>query len=284
MKKWLYIALALIACTSCQLADTAAELLKGEVVARVGKHKLHRSELDRFIPSGVSPEDSSALAQRYINGWAEDLILLDMAEEQLSASEKDVSKELEDYRRALLKYRYQELYINQRLDTLVTEEEVEDYYKDNKDKFRLDRPLLKARYMIIPADSKSLKTLKKKMSSDDDADLLSVDSLALTATIKYVDASDTWTDALTLAKDLGTDYRSLIGSIKESFAQVSDDSGNLHIAYIAEMVAEGKPAPLEYCTDRIRDIILSSRKHSLESTLESELLEDAIRNEKFVIY
>lgn len=288
MKRILVIASLCALALSCKMAgslqDTAGELFRGEVVARVGSHKLYRSQLSSYIPSGVSAEDSLGLARQFINAWAEDLLLLEMADQQLTKEEKDVSRELEEYRRTLLKYRYQQLYINQRLDTLVTEEEVANYYKANPDRYRLDRPLVKARYMVIPADSRSLKKLKDMMGSDDDAVLQEADSLASTAAIKYVDASDTWMDILTLAQELGTEYKALVSGLKNNYAQVKDDAGNLHIAYIAEMIAEGKPAPEEYCEDRIRDLILSERKHRLESGLEQDLLEDARRNNKFVIY
>ena len=131
MKKVIYILLLSLVAVSCkvtrQFQDAAAELFRGEVVAKVGNHKLYRSQLQSYIPAGVSPEDSASLARQWINAWAEDLLLLDMAEEQLSGKDKDVSKELEEYRRTLLKYRYEQLYINQRLDTLITDEEVEQY-------------------------------------------------------------------------------------------------------------------------------------------------------------
>jgi hypothetical protein len=122
--------MALVA-VSCQMAhrvsDSAAELLGDGVVARVGEHKLLRSELSAYIPAGVSPEDSLALAQQYINAWAEELLFLDIAESQLPKEELDVSRELEEYRRSLLKYRYEEQYINERLDTVISDDEVRKY-------------------------------------------------------------------------------------------------------------------------------------------------------------
>lgn len=288
MKKWLFIGLASLALLSCKmvdrLGDTATELFKGEVVARVGEHRLHRSQLESYIPAGVSSEDSVGLAQQYIRAWAEDLLLLDMADEQLSKEEKDVSEELESYRRALLKYRYEQLYINQRLDTLVTDEEVQAYYKANPEKFILDRPVVKARYIIIPADSHSLKEIRTLMSSDEDSDVLEAENLAYTAAIKYGDSSDTWMDAITLAQELGTDYQSLLASIKNRFAELPDNAGNLRIAYIVDIVQQGKTAPEEFCAERIRDIILNTRKHALTTSLEQDLLEDARRNNGFVIY
>ena len=288
MKKVIYILLLSLVAVSCkvtrQFQDAAAELFRGEVVAKVGNHKLYRSQLQSYIPAGVSPEDSASLARQWINAWAEDLLLLDMAEEQLSGKDKDVSKELEEYRRTLLKYRYEQLYINQRLDTLITDEEVEQYYQANMERFRLERPLLKARYMIISAEARSVNTLKQKMSSDDETEVMEADSLGAYAAIKYADAAETWMDAIILAQELGTDYLSLVASIKNHFAEIKDDNGILHVAYLVDMTPAGKPAPMEYVTERIRDIILSSRKHKLETELERDLLEDASRNQKFVIY
>ena len=286
MKKGLL--LLVLAVSSCQavhrVSDTAAVLFGDEVVARVGDHKLFRSELAGYIPAGASSEDSLALAQQYIHSWAEELLFLDMAEAQLSKEEKNVGKELEEYRRTLLKYRYEERYINERLDTLITDAEVRNYYEAHADRFTLDRPVLKARYMVIPADSRSFRTIKELMGSDDAMDAIAADSLAFTAALRYVDSSDSWLDALLLARELGTDEESMMKSLKNKFIEFKGDDGNIRVAYVVDLVRKGEPAPLEYCADRIRDIILSARKHELVSGLERELLIDAQNKDKFVIY
>ena len=287
MKKCLVL-IALVAAVGCQMvhrvSDSAAELFGDAVVARVGEHRLMRSELAAYIPAGVSSEDSLALAQSYIKSWAEELIFLDMAEKHLSAEEKDVTKDLEDYRRTLLKFRYEERYINDRLDTLISDEEVRNYYRAHMDKFLVDRPLLKVRYMIIPADSRSLKTIKELMSSDDAMDAIAADSLAFTAALRYVDSSDAWMDAIILARELGTDEVSMMSALRNRTIEFKGDDGLLRVAYIVDMVQKGSPAPLDYCEERIKDVLLSARKHELVGGLERELLNDALAKGKFVIY
>ena len=287
MKKCLVL-IALMAAVGCQMvhrvSDTAAELFGDAVVARVGEHRLMRSELAAYIPAGVSSEDSLALAQSYIKSWAEELIFLDMAEKHLSAEEKDVTKDLEDYRRTLLKYRYEERYINDRLDTLISDEAVRNYYREHMDKFLVDRPLLKVRYMVIPADSRSLKTITELMSSDDAMDAIAADSLAFTAALRYVDSSDTWMDAILLARDLGTDEVSMMSALRNRTIEFKGDDGLLRVAYVVDMVQKGSPAPLDYCEERIKDILLSARKHELVGGLERDLLNDALAKGKFVIY
>ena len=287
MKKCLVL-IALAAVSACQMvhrvSDTAAELFGDAVVARVGEHRLMRSELAAYIPAGVSSEDSLALAQSYIKSWAEELIFLDMAEKHLSAEEKDVTKDLEDYRRTLLKYRYEERYINDRLDTLISDEEVRNYYRAHMDKFLVERPLLKVRYMIIPADSRSIKTIKELMSSDDAMDAIAADSLAFTAALRYVDSSDAWMDAILLARDLGTDEVSMMSALRNRTIEFKGDDGLLRVAYVVDMVQKGSPAPLDYCEERIKDVLLSARKHELVGGLERDLLNDALAKGKFVIY
>ena len=286
MKKCaLLIALLAVSCQMVhRMTDSAAELFGDGVVARVGKHQLMRSELAEYIPAGVSSEDSLALAQQYIKAWAEELLFLDVAESRLSKEEKDVSKELEEYRRTLLKYRYEERYINERLDTLISDEEVRTYYQEHPDKFLVERPLLKTRYMIIPADSRSLRKIKELMGSNDAMDAIAADSLAFTAALKYVDSSDSWMDAILLARELGTDEVSMMQALNGRFIELKGDDGNLRVAYVVDIVRKGNPAPLDYCAERIEDIILSTRKHELAGSLERDLLKDALGKGKLVIY
>ena len=60
--------------------------------------------------------------------------------------------------------------------------------------------------------------------------------------------------------------------------ETEDEAGNKHVIFVAEYVPEGKTAPLEYCQERIREILLSARKHDLEEGLEKSLMEDALRS------
>lgn len=256
----------------------------GEVVAKFGDHKLYLSDLEKVIPPGTSPEDSLNLANLYINSWATDMAFLAIAEQKLTKEEKDVTKELEDYRRSLLRYRFEQRYISERLDTAVSDKEISEYYNSHLENFKLERPVLKARFMRISEDSPSLQKIKKLMSSDDVDDVVAADSIAFNSAQKYVDYSDVWMDAVALAGEFGVDYVTMLSKKNGKFIEIPDGIGNLGVAYIADMVKAGETAPEKYCEDRIRDIIISSRKHKLLTTLEQDLIEDAKAKENFEIY
>ena len=65
--------IVLLAMTSCETVTSfVRELRYGQVVAKVGSHRLYASELASYIPDSASPEDSTRLALQYINTWASD--------------------------------------------------------------------------------------------------------------------------------------------------------------------------------------------------------------------
>ena len=256
----------------------------GEVVARLGNHKLYRSELDEVIPKGTSPEDSVNLANLYINSWVKDNAFLDIAQQRLSKEEKDVSKELEAYRQSLLRYRYEQRYINERLDTTVTQKQIEEYYDSHKESFKLERPILKARFMNIQKESPNLQKIKRLMSSDNVEDVVAADSIAFNSTQRYHDYSSEWIDAVKLAAEFGVDYVQMLSQRNGRFIEIPDGENNVSVAFIVDYMKVGEIAPVDYCEDRIRDIIISGRKHELLAGLERDLIEDAKVKENFEIY
>ena len=276
------IGVVLPALVSCRAISSL--LSDDEAVAEVGTAKLYRSELNALIPKGMNPDDSVLLAKRYINTWALDQVFLTIAEQQLSKSEKDVSKELEDYRKSLLKYRYEQLYVNERLDTSVSEDRIEAYFEANPNKFELQRPVVKARYLRIASDSPALPKLRKKMSSDDVQDLVDADSLAYSSALKFTTWGDRWIDVAVLAGEFGTDHVSLTSSIKSGWVEMQDSTGVMNLAYISEIIRAGRTAPMEYCVPQIKDMIISARKQALITGLEQDLLKDAREKGQFVIF
>ena len=277
--------IVLLAMTSCETVTSfVRELRYGQVVAKVGSHRLYASELASYIPDSASPEDSTRLALQYINTWASDQLFTDVAERELSKSEKNVDSELEDYRHSLLKYRYEQKYVNQRLDTAVTKAQIEKYYDDHAENFKLSLPIAKAVYMNISADSPNLEIIKKKMRSDKPEARIEADSIAFSSAFRYTDFGDRWVDLVKLSREVGTDYGTLLSQVRDGYAELPDGNGNLNIVYFFSLMRAGQTGPVDYFEEQIRDIILRTRKQALLSRLERDLIENARNQENFVIY
>lgn len=255
-----------------------------EVVASLSGRKLYRSDIEAVVPAGITPADSVSQAQQYIRSWAMDLLYSDVAAAQLSKTEQDVSTELEDYRRALLKYRYEQRYINERLDTCVTDDQMEEYFSSHQDLFRLEAPIVKARFLDIMKEAPDLELLRTLMASSDEEDVAAADSIAYLSALRYEDYSSDWMDMTALARYFGTDYGTLLSGMSKGYIDYDDGRGDIKIAYICDIVGTGRVAPYDYCQPRIRDIIIGARKRALLSDLERDLLEDAIEKENLIIY
>ena len=220
MRKTLSLLLAALSVlSSCTVISSVVH--DDEVVARVGKDKLYRSELQRFIPPSASPQDSAALAARYIDSWATDRLYVKVAEEQLSKSEIDVSAELEAYRLSLVKYRYEQRYISDRLDTLVTDAQISEYYMSHQDDFVLQRPVLKVRFVDVMKDSPNKDHVLKMISSDEFDEFHRTDSITVSSALRYFDNSDVWMDARDLAAEFGVDYPQMLSAMKDNMIKIA---------------------------------------------------------------
>jgi len=253
-------------------------------VAKVGSHKLYDTELNAYIPDSASPEDSVKLALQYINSWATDMMFNDLADKELSKSEKNVDKELEAYRQSLLKFRYEQKFINQRLDTAVTESQIENYYESHIENFKLQLPIAKAQFLYISSDSPNLGIIMKKMTSSKPEDRIEADSMAVSSALRYTAFGGKWIDLVKLSREFGVDYGTVLSSMKDGVVEIPDGNGNVNIAYISSMMKAGTTGPVEYYREMIKDIILSTRKQALLSSLERDLLENARSQENFVVY
>ena len=143
--------------------------------------------------------------------------------------------------------------------------------------------MVKARFISIAEDSPVLKTIKKKMSSEDAADILEADSLAFSSAYRFATWNNAWIDASTLAREFGQESASVLSSVKAGWVERTDTSGISNMAYVSEIIPKGEMSPIEYSTPFIKDMIISARKQSLVISLERDLLEDARVNGQFVI-
>ena len=267
---------------SCDVASSLVH--DDQPVAKVGREKLYRSEVKSMIPDMISPEDSAGIAEKYIRLWAMDRLYMKVAEEQLSKSEIDVSDELESYRRSLVRYRYEQRYLNDRLDTLITDAQIREYYLANQEDFELSRPLLKLRFVDVMKDSPDKDEILRLMSSDEYDELELADSLAGKSALRYFDNSDSWMDAGELSRYFGVTVEEMLDAMDEDMIVIEPEGrGDILAAYVCDMINSGT-APLEYCSPAIRDIILSNRKHELMASLERDLLEGALDSKQLVIY
>jgi hypothetical protein len=128
-----------------------------------------------------------------------------------------------------------------------------------------------------------VKTIKKKMSSSRVSDLIEADSLAYSSAYKFTTWEENWVDAAVFAREFGLEASSVLASLRLGWVERTDTTGVLSVGYVTEIIPAGRKAPQEYCSQIIKDMIISARKHELIKNLEQDLLNEARKNGKFEI-
>lgn len=247
-----------------------------EVVASVGQSVLRKSEVAEMISGGLSPEDSAGMAESIIRRWRLQHLMLRKAERELPSREKNLTRELEDYRRSLLVYRYEQMYVAERLDTSVSDMEVEDYYDANKEFFLASVPLLRGFFLKMSSDSPNLLQMKYKLKSLSEDDSEEMISLSMKVSYGYLNFYDTWISAYDLIGDFHVTMEVFERMIMQSSFLEAESDGTTVFLRVWDRIPSGEVMPLEYCSSTVRERILNRRKKDLLDNLERDLLRESV--------
>ena len=281
MNKFVCIITAALLVCSCTLYES---ITKGEKVAQIGRAALYKTDLEKIIPKGIAPKDSAALVRQYIDSWAIKQLMLQKAEEQLPKGDKDVAQLLEDYRVQLLVFRYENKFVEERLDTIVRQSEREEYYKAHQGSFVGRNGVFKGRLVKMQNSSPNLQVMRKLAKGRDAEVLEELEELAYNSAYKYSNYNNNWVDLGIVAKEVGIPVAELqqVLQKQKDVAEVKD-SVYTNILQVLDYVRPGEITPFEYNSEKIKEIIISRRKQELLLNLQRDILNDALNNDKLKI-
>ena len=254
-------------------------------LARVNDALLYKEAIDFSFIEGRTEADSILFVQNIINDWATTQLLIDGAILNLSESTQvDFEELVQQYKSDLYTSAYVEALVSQNIDTLVSDSELQKVYVANKQLFVLKEDLLKLRYININASISNLKEIKKRFKRFNSEDEIRLDSISIQFNSFYLKDS-IWIKSeqvVSKIKPLQLGFNKVLLK-KPNFIQLKDSLG-LYLMQISEVLERGKPAPIEYVSPTLKQIVINNRKLKLIKKLKSDIVDDAIKNKKFEIY
>jgi hypothetical protein len=253
-------------------------------VARVHDKYLYTEDISRMIGQGTSKEDSALLANNYIQNWIKQQVILHKAETNLDDEKKDVEQKLEEYRNSLITYIYETELIRQRLDTVVTDQEIEKYYAENQPNFELKDNIIKVLYLKVKRDAPKVKKVKDWYKSSNSKDRLQLEQYCYQFASDFHLDDETWLlfDELLKKVPIKTyDKESFLRNNK--FIEI-EDSTDLYLINIKEMKIRESLSPLSFVKDDIKVLIVNKRKLSLIREMEKAAYDEALKKNEFEIY
>jgi hypothetical protein len=272
---------ALIVLTSCSYFFKKKT---ERVLARVYDDYLYESDLKGVITAGVSAKDSANLARNFIDTWVHQKLLIQQAKNNLTSQQMDFSIQLENYKNSLTIYEYEHELVNQKLDTIVSDEEIENYYASNQQNFLLKENIVQLQYVKLPLRSQNLNQLRKLLNSDASEDKTKLSELAEKYAADYFLDDQNWlllNDVLTQIPIRTYNQEEFLRTHHVLEVQ---DSGYYYIIRFRDFRIKDNVSPLSFEKERIRNIILNKRKMELINKMHQDVFENALKKNDFEIF
>ena len=278
--------LLLLACDKLGFKKAQTSTNEGRVrVARVNDAYLYKDELKGISSSDATKEDSSSRVHAYVDSWIRKQLLIQEATKKIDINEAEVERKILDYRYSIIAYEYQSQYIKQNLDTVVSNQIVEGYYKNNLDNFILKQNIIRATFIKVLKSAPRTEKIKELIFSRSEQDENELKSYCLSFSTAYHLADSSWMVFDELVKNSPlVEIPNKIHFLKTNpYYETSDDS-YLYFLKVDDYRISDNVSPLEFVRDEIRNIILNKRKIELVKKLEDLVYQEAIDNKEFEIF
>lgn len=274
---------ALIIAAGCQfLAKSKSD---DTVLAKTSSAVLTLRQVDKIMPANLKGDDSVQFLQNYVDKWIHNQLMLERAIANIDADGyESVENMVNDYRTALLVYKYQQLYIEQNLDTLVLDSQIADHYAKYGNNFLLDSCAVKAVIVQVPKslpDGNQIRTLMRSSRPDD---FVKLEEYCYKNARKF---------------DVGLDWRYLTDAVRQlprgaianplnvakngRLVEAQDSLYNYYFL-VKEFLDVNEQAPLVFAREKIREILLNHQKNDLIRNLEIKIYVDAVNKQRFTNY
>ena len=282
MKYWIPLLLLTILVSSCDYFKVPKE---PKAIARVGKVFLYESDIVDLVPKGTSKKDSIAIVKSFIDRWATQKLLFEASERNIDDSKINEFKELiEQYKIDLYTKNYIEDLVIRQIDTVITEEEIKSYYNNNKQFFTNSSELVKMRYINLVKENPKFVNIKSKFTSFTKKDRLELEQQAINFK-SYAFNDSIWVDINQVYEKLpcvNLDNKEKFISSGINFQY--PDSTTIWLVKVNNVLPKDSPTPLEFLRPTIKQIIVNNRKLELVNTIEKEITNDALNDNKYEIY
>ncbi len=254
-------------------------------LARVGNTYLYLEDIDTTQFRGKTEKDSAALMASIINKWASQQLLLDKSRINLSQDKmEDFDRMVESYKTELYTQAYIEELTRSFADTLVKIEELEEFYRQEKENFRLSERIVQLRFLQVPDELQELEEVKRRLDAFGSEDKVFLDSMRIHFRKVHFD-DDTWVSASGLMGEIpNLNYQNFDGYIKPGkFFQIQGYDG-LYIGKVTGSASVNDLAPFEYIMPELKKLFLNRKRLKYVKDLETEILGEATQSKEYERY
>ena len=261
----------------CACEKSKTDSSQGFVVVRVKDRTLTREEIERQIPKTASPGDSLIRAESVVKKWIVDMLMDDIAYQNIGDDKAEIDNLVNEYRRSLIRHRYQERIVKDKVSAEISEAELLAYYEKNKEQFILNENLIKGLFIKVSVSAPGLENVRKWYLSDSEESVERIEKYSIQNAIIYDYFYDNWVMFDEVMEKIPHKI-----SNPQQFLRVNNhleisDSTHVYFLNISEKLLVGNVAPFDYSKTQIQSMMANRRKIDYLREFGEGLYNDAVR-------
>lgn len=267
---------------------SSCNLFENKPLRAIAKYKsnyLFFEDIKKYIPKNLSEKESLVLIENEIAKWAKNHILIEQANINLNNEKKNqllvMAKEYSD---ELFSFHYKEKIVKSLMDTVVNQNSIDEYYKQNKINYKLNEDIVKARFIKISNENFEIPNIRNRFRRFNKSDISFLDSISLQF------SAYSFNDSIWINKDVFfsklPEVRDYVKNniVKKKLFYQLEDSLELYLIKVSESALRNTIAPIDYLEPTLRQILVNKRKLEFIRNFENELYIDAIQTKELEIY
>jgi hypothetical protein len=252
------------------------------LLARVYNKSLYIKDLEGMFPPGTSAYDSSLITNAYTQRWVREAVLLYEAENNLP-KDLNIDRLVRDYRSSLVRNNYEQVLLEQLMETEISTPELANFYDKNKIQYQLDNPIVKANVVVVPKIISVRDSLKYLWKNATDVNLARLKNICEEYELAHILDGSKWNEwenlAVYLPRNIGFEEFSRKG---KDFS-IQDGEFEVWVKILDSKKPQEIP-PIEYVEEQLKRMLLLSRKTKLLEEKKEDMFDIAKRKGQIEIF
>lgn len=249
----------------------------------VGNEYLYKEDVEQLLTSDRMVKDSAEFVQKYMTHWLEDVLLYRQARRNV-AQTKEIDRLIQNYKKSLLLNIYQERLVDQQLDKEITPDEINVFYENNKEMFRMEEAMVKGIFLKLSLKAPKLESVRRWCKSNQPEELEKLEKYTLTNAQIYEYFPDDWQPLSMLASKITLGEEELNRRVAPGGMVEFKDTSAIYIMNIIDYLPVGKQKPLDLAEPEIKELLVNSRKAEFLQRVKKDIYTDAINSGDVMFY
>ncbi|MDL2247705.1 peptidyl-prolyl cis-trans isomerase [Bacteroides sp. OttesenSCG-928-J23] len=263
-------------CASCTDKNTPSGR---DLLVEINGNFLYKEDLAAVLPGNLTPDDSLLFAENYIRNWAENVLLYNVAKENIRDNE-EIKKLIDNYSHSLIIHSYQQELVNQRLSPNISEEEITRFYENNRELFVLKKPLIKGLFIKVPLNAPQMNDLRIWYKTETNEAVDKLEKYSLLNAVSYDYFYDKWISVSDILAKIPLKEEEPEVYIRENRQIELKDTAFCYFLNVTEYLNTGDEEPYDFARLEAKKMLINIKRIDFMKSVKNDLYNEALRKNK----